>query len=199
MRVVVALPLEPSQLARLRGSAGGELCYHPALDEEGRLAIRNCDVAFGNPPASWLAEAPLLRWVQLESVGFGEYASLDWKALGQKLRLSNLKGFFAESVAESILAGILAHYRGMDRLARLRAQGEWEGDALRPKLRTLKGASVVLFGYGDINRRAEQLLSPFNCAITRFRSNWAMPALVQALGTADIVICVAPHSEVRCR
>ena len=121
MKIFVALPLEPAQLARLRQSAGAELCYHPELDDKGRLAIRDCEVAFGNPPASWLADAPKLRWVQLESVGFGEYASLDWKTLGRTLRLSNLKGFFAEPVAQSILAGLLAHYRGIARLARLQA------------------------------------------------------------------------------
>ncbi len=195
MRILVALPLEPSQLSRLHRSTGGESCYHPALDEGARLAIRDCEVAFGNPPAGWLAQAPMLRWVQLESVGFGEYASLDWNTLGRTLRISNLKGFFAEPVAESIIAGILAHYRGMDRLARLRADGEWKGDALRPKLRTLSGASVVLFGYGDINRRVEELLSPFDCSVTHFRSDWVLPALEQALGTADVVVCVAPHTS----
>jgi phosphoglycerate dehydrogenase-like enzyme len=188
------LPLEHSQLSRLRDSSGAELCYHPVPDDKGRAAIRDCEMAFGNPPADWLAEAPKLRWMQLESVGFGEYATLDWKTLGKRLCISNLKGFFAEPVAESILAGILAHYRGMAKLAQQQAKGEWEGDGLRPKLRTLDGASVVLFSYGEINRRVEELLSPFNCSITRFRSDWAKPVLEQALGAADIVICAAPHT-----
>lgn len=175
-------------------SAGTKLCYHPELDEAGRAAIRGCDVAFGNPQADWLADSPKLRWLQLESIGFGEYATLDWATLGTRLRVSNLKGFFAEPVAESILAGILSHYRGMDRLARLKESGEWIGDELRPTLKTLKGATVVLFGYGDINRRVDELLAPCGCAITRFRSDWTRAALEQALGNADVVICTVPHT-----
>jgi len=194
MKVFVGVTLEPAQLARLRDGLDAGICYHPAFDDAGHMAIRDCEVAFGNPPAEWLVNSPKLRWVQLESVGFGEYASLDWKALGKTLRLSNLKGFFAEPVAQSILAGILAHYRGMARLTQLQAKGEWEGDTLRPKLLTLAGASVVLFGYGDINRRVAELLAPFNCSIARFGSDWTRPALDQALRAADIAICVAPHT-----
>jgi len=194
MKIFIAMTLEQEQLSRLRDRLDVQICYHPALDDAGRAAIRDCEVAFGNPPAEWLVDTPSLRWVQLESVGFGEYASLDWKSLGKRLRASNLKGFFDEPVAQSILAGILAHYRGMTRLAQLQAKEEWEGDALRPRLRTLGGDSVMLFGYGDINRRVEALLSPYHCSITRFRSDWAMPALEKALEAADIVICVAPHT-----
>lgn len=194
MMIFVALPLSDTQRARLGAEAAAEIRYHPQPDDASRRAFRDCEIAFGNPPAEWLAQAPRLRWVQLESVGFGEYASLDWKTLGKTLRLTNLKGFFAEPVAQSILAGILSHYRGVGRLARLQARGEWLGDDLRPQLKTLSGAAVVLFGYGDINRRVEEFLAPFGCSITAFRSGWEISDLEQALGGADIVICSAPHT-----
>lgn len=194
MNIFVALPLSETQRARLGASCSVELRHHPELDDAARLAFRDCEAALGNPPAGWLADAPQLRWVQLESVGFGEYAGLDWKTLGKTLRLTNLKGFFAEPVAQSILAGILSHYRGMGRLALLQARGEWLGDDLRPQLKTLSDAAVVLFGYGEINRRVEGLLGPFGCSIAVFRSGWQMSNLEQALGRADIVICTAPHT-----
>lgn len=194
MIIFVALQLSKTQRARLSAGANTELRYYTDPDDKARLAFRDCEIAFGNPPAEWLVEAPQLRWVQLESVGFGEYTALDWKNLGKTLRLTNLKGFFAEPVAQSILAGILAHYRGIGRLAQLQARAEWLGDDLRPRLKALCGGSVVLFGYGDINRRVEELLAPFGCAITAFRSGWQMSELECALGRADIVICTAPHT-----
>jgi phosphoglycerate dehydrogenase-like enzyme len=194
MKIFVALPLSDKQRARLRDAAGAELRYHPDPSGAARLSLQDCEVAFGNPPAEWLADAPGLRWVQLESVGFGEYAGLDRTILGRTLRLTNLKGFFAEPVAQSILGGILSHYRGIGRLADLQSRGAWVGDDLRPQLRTLSGASVVLFGYGDINRRVAELLAPFGCSITAFHSGWHPDPLTEALGKADIVVCAAPHT-----
>jgi phosphoglycerate dehydrogenase-like enzyme len=42
------------------------------------------------------------------------------------VQVTNLAGFFADPVAESALAGILAHFRGIDRLVRLQDHGEWQ-------------------------------------------------------------------------
>jgi phosphoglycerate dehydrogenase-like enzyme len=132
--------------------------------------------------------------VQLESVGFGEYADLDWQELSKRLQLTNLAGFFSEPVAESILAGILSLYRGMGRLSVLQANHKWLGAALRPSLKTLRGARTVLFGKGDINRRVTELLSPFDCEIQSFGRNWERPELESALSRADVVICTVPDS-----
>ena len=132
--------------------------------------------------------------MQLESVGFGEYAGLDWARLGARVTLTNLGGFFAEPVAESALAGILALLRGVDRLVALKTQRVWLGDDLRDALRTLHGASVVLFGYGSINRRLAELLAPFRCEVVPFSSTWTATDLDAALARADVVVCTAPDT-----
>lgn len=197
MNIFVCLPLTPHQAARLPTSASG---HHIHLHAEADLAaealstFNHCEIAFGNPPAEWIAGNSRLRWVQLESVGFGEYTGLNWAVLGRRLQMSNLAGFFAEPVAQSILAGVLAHYRGIGELTRLQAGGIWMGDALRPRLRTLQGAHVVLFGKGDINRRVGELLAPFGCMITSFGSGWAALELHQALSQADVVVCTVPDT-----
>ena len=195
MRVFVCAELgqiSPNAL----GLAGDVLVHDTGHDPAGPAPedFLACEVALGNPPAAWLAAAPQMRWVQLESVGFGEYVGLDWDALGRRLTLTNLAGFFAEPVAESALAGLLGLYRGVDQLVALRAGRIWLGDDIRPKLRTLRGANVVLFGYGAINRRLAELLAPFGCRITTFDSQWVAAALDAALGAADIVVSVVPHT-----
>ncbi len=65
---------------------------------------------------------------------------------------------------------------------------------LRPSLKTLNGAQVVLFGKGDINRRVVELLEPFNCKIKSFGRPWKLPELEGALKEADIVICTVPDN-----
>ncbi len=154
----------------------------------------NCAVVFGNPEPDVVAANPALRWMQLESVGFGEYAELDLSRAEGAVQITNLAGFFADPVAETALAGILALGRGIDRLAVLQQQAEWVGDPLREDLRLLKGASVLLFGYGAINQRVAELLGPFGCRIDHLASGWTEEVLDAALVDVDILIATAPET-----
>ena len=193
--IFCAFPLTAPHERRLReGLTDATLYALDSVEPKNRAAFDRCEIVFGNPPASWIAESPLLRWVQLESVGFGEYAALDWAMLGRHIRVTNLAGFFAEPVAESIFAGVLALYRGIDRVVHLREKREWRGDALRSELRTLEGASVVLFGRGAINARVAELLGSFGCRVTAFGRDWDASGLDAALGRADVVISVVPDA-----
>ncbi len=195
MEIFTAIDLTEPQIARMHEIAGDDVVhpfgYFTARDPV-EPSFLSCEVAFGNVPAAWLTGNAELRWMQLESVGFDEYGDLDWDSLGQRLTVTNLAGFFADPVAESALAGILALCRGVGRLAKLQRDRKWLGEAFRPELRTLKGRTVVLFGYGAINRRLEELLEPFSCEIVAFGSDWRAEALDEALGHADIVVSTVP-------
>ena len=177
------------QVSRLRAAVRPDKLRIVGPDE-----LLGCEVVFGNPAPEAIREGGPLRWLQLESVGFGEYADIACLKTGS-IRMTNLAGFFAEPVAESILAGILALYRGMDRLVSFKEQRRWVGDDLRPQIRTLRGASVVLFGYGSINRRLEALLQPFDCRLTRFSRRWDEGQLDAALADADVVISTVPGTS----
>lgn len=198
MKIFACIRLPDEQLARLRDRASGaEIVAWPdpdATDDNARRAFGDCEIAFGNPPVDWICDSAAMRWIQLESVGLGEYLDLNWPELRRRIQISNLAGFFAEPVAESILAGILALCRGIDQLAMLQRERDWLGEALRPTLRTLAGARVVLVGMGDINRRVHELLQPFACKVTGFRRGWSDSDLDGSLGEADVVICTIPDT-----
>lgn len=186
-RISVQVALSDAQRQRLVAASGD--C---SFVWDGSL--KGCDVAFGNPEPEDIASADALRWVQLESVGFGEYLNLDWGSLGQSLTLTNLAGFFADPVAETALAGILTLGRGIDRLVRHQAKSEWVGDPIREGLRLLRNAHVVMLGYGAINRRLAELLAPFDCKITHFDSTVAPDSIEQALPTADVLVAAVPDT-----
>jgi len=198
MEIFVCVDLTEWQVARLRHVVGADALHvRDGLGNDAAFdpCFMSCAVAFGNVPPSWLAQSQTLRWIQLESVGFGEYRNLDWQALGRSIAVTNLAGFFAEPVAETALAGILALHRGIDRLVRLQSAGDWQGDRLRKELHTLAGAKVILFGYGSINRRLADLLTPFGCKITPFGRDWTADELDGALSVADIVVCAVPETN----
>ncbi len=181
--------LSSEQQLRLREGAGG---WNIRFQDPAEVS--DCPVIFGNPEPDVVTGNPALRWIQLESVGFGEYADLDLTRPDGVVQITNLAGFFADPVAETVLAGILALGRGIDRLAVLQQQAEWVGDPLREDLRLLKGANVLLFGYGTINRRVAELLEPFGCRIDHLASGWTDDALDTALADADILIAAAPDT-----
>lgn len=186
-RVALCIDLSPSQIVRLRiGLNGAELV------ETGDVS--GCDIAFGNPDPDALAAADTLRWVQLESVGFGEYTDLDWDRLGTRLMLTNLAGFFAGPVAETALAGLLALTRGINGVLHLQTSQTWEGDSIRTRLRSLSGSHVVMVGFGAINQRLADLLAPFECQITPIRSDTRLDVLDRELAMADVVVCTAPDT-----
>ena len=198
MDIFVSLHLTDPQAARLRDiCAEDTLHVHGVFSGDAAMepSFARCEVVFGNVPARWLPQSEALRWVQLESVGFGEYRGLDWATLGQRITMTNLAGFFAEPVAESALAGILALLRGVDRFVRLQAANEWVGGPLRAELGTLAGATVVLFGFGAINQRLAELLEPFGCTLTPFGRGWTPDRLDEALSSADVVVSTVPETD----
>ncbi|GAB5376245.1 MAG: D-2-hydroxyacid dehydrogenase [Acuticoccus sp.] len=193
MTIYVALDLTLGQREALERIAG-PVTYGPDDGETLPEALAAAEIAFGNISPIWLEKAERLKWLQLASVGFGEYGEVLLGPVGGRTTVTNLAGFFDDPVAESILAGILAHWRGIDWATRLRGEKEWLGDAMRPHFRLLRGASVVVFGHGAIGRRLAELLAPFGCRLTTFGSGWQADALDAALGEADIVVSIAPHT-----
>lgn len=198
MRVFLSInEFDDKQLQRLQDLTGQTIVQRHNYNDDAPLEsdFNRCEIVFGNVPATWLTLSKKLRWVQLDSVGFGEYRALDWLTLGQQVTVTNLAGFFADQVAESVLAGILALYRGVDQLVLLREKAQWLGDPLRTRLRCLTGARVLLFGFGTINQRVAELLQPYACSIQSFARNWEVGALDQAISESDIVVSTVPETD----
>ena len=198
MKIFVCIPLTERQKQSLVHSLRGDDMFFVPENGSGpevKAAFNESEVVFGNPPADWLLDGSQPRWIQLESVGFGEYLNAGLAAGPNLPMMSNLSGFFSEPVAESMLAGILGFLRGLGLLQELQRRSEWMGDDLRPRLRMLKGLSVVMIGRGAINNRLAELLAPFDCRMTSFGSDLELLDLDEALRDADIVACCVPHTE----
>ena len=198
MEIYIHVDLSAAQVSRLRASAPDAALHFPGSagnDDGWKVGFLKSEVAFGNVPPQWIPESSNLKWLQLDSVGFGEFLAIDWAKVGKRVTVSNLEGFFAEQVAESCLAGLLAIYRGYVELIRAQGQKTWKGDEVRGRLRTLKGARATLFGYGSINRRLAELLRAFDCEISAFSRGWTPEELDASLSVSDIVACAAPDTS----
>lgn len=196
----VEMPLADADRTRLR-----ELCAGPVrfadpgtISEADARALTGARIALGNPRAAWVADAPRLRWLQLASVGIDGYLGLDWPDLGRRLTVTNLGDVFADPVAQSCLAGLLALHRGIDRLSGLRTGGRWAKSAVRPRLRLLTGARVLVLGRGSIARRFAELTGPFGCAVTYFARGSGdlrtLAELDERLPDFDVVVGLLPET-----
>lgn len=185
--VIVDLP-EPL-LARVRAAAAPWPTRVTMPDAPCRSPV-----IFGNPNPQVVSENTDLAWLQLESVGFGEYAALDWSRAGRNVQVTNLAGFFGDPVAQTALAGILALLRGVDRLVVAQIEGAWLGDGLRTSLRTLTGLRVALLGAGAINSRLAELLQPFSCSVSHIRSGTPVEERDSVLATADLIVASVPDT-----
>ena len=197
MLIIVTHEMTDRHQRRLGSIADGDTVrFFKPFDHDAPVhdAFLGAQIVFGDVPPAWLTQTPTLRWIQLGSVGFDSYTQLDWRSLREQITVTNLTGFFAEPVAESALAGILALYRGIDALVLLKQKEQWQKDALRARSQVLQGAKVLLVGYGTINRRIADLLVPFECEVTALASDSTTDELDTALPGADIVVCAAPET-----
>ncbi|WP_409061385.1 D-2-hydroxyacid dehydrogenase [Streptomyces sp. SYP-A7185] len=197
----VELALDDAERERLRAAAPGPVWFagpDSASADDARV-LADSDLALGNPRAEHLEKASRLRWLQLASVGIDRYVGLDWPALGRRLTVTNLGGLFADPVAETCLAGILALYRGVDVLAGLRAGQSWSKLDVRPGLRLLSDAHVLILGRGTIALRLAELLAPFGCSVTHFARSAGDLRTRQELDAAlprfDVVVGLLPGTD----
>ncbi len=198
MEIYIHTPLTTAEKALLRKALAEKHTVHfgnELLPEAREDAFLGCQVAMGNVPLDWAEKTTNLQWLQLHSAGLDPYQALQ----NRTFPITNLKGFFGESVAETAVAGILALYRGIDRLARWQRTEFWMGQPMRASLQLLFGANVLIVGGGAIGQKTAALLRGFQCDIhtfSRTAKDDILPIsdLDQYLPQADIVIACLPET-----
>jgi phosphoglycerate dehydrogenase-like enzyme len=192
MLLYIHTKFEPQEVLSLKQQLLGK--YQLVIGEEiapdeRKQAFLKADVCFGNVPLEWAAETTQLKWLQLHSAGLDPYQQLS----NHQFFITNLKGFFGQSVAETAVAGILAMYRGVAPLAQFQQQKKWVGTPWRAQLHLLNQAKVLIVGGGSIGLKVQQLVSGFDCAVTILTSK-TIAQLDECLPLADIVVATLPET-----
>ncbi len=154
-----------------------------------------CEIVFGNIPSNWVKQSSKIKWLQLESTGFGEYSNVKKNFLNNNVIITNLKSFFACQVAQTTMAGIFSFYRGLDRFSLLKDKKKWIGDPMRAKLEILDNKNVLFFGKGSINKEISKYLKMFKCQYSFVNSKSKKSFFIKRLKKAEIVICALPGTS----
>lgn len=193
MRIYIFTPFAEHEIQKFKDSLSVK--YEVIIGEELPLAqreaqFRTCEICYGNPPLAWLLKNKTLQWLQLNSTGLDPYQKLT----SYHFKLTNLKGFFGPSVAETAVAGILGMYRRIDHLARLQSEKNWVGVPLRATLHLLTKSKVLILGSGAIGLKIKELLTGFQCETTILNSK-TINQLADYLPTTDILIAALPETK----
>ncbi|MET0243395.1 MAG: D-2-hydroxyacid dehydrogenase [Flavitalea sp.] len=197
MTIYIELKLTASLKNALRESAAGYECiFEDELNsvEEKKAAVQQADIVFGNvKQVEWLNEAPRLKWIQFSSAGFGDFTKLKTSAV-----VTNMRDYFSQPCAETMVAGILSLYRGISEFALLKEKKEWVGHNIRNDLYLLNNRQVIVLGAGSIGQRIGKILSGFDCKVIFYSRNEKVSVINNpdelqiAVTGADIVIGALP-------
>ena len=197
MTIYVELKLTEALKQALREGTESYTCiFQDELDNDDakRNAIKDADIVFGNVrPVNWLDGADKLKWMQFGSAGFDAYRSLSTNAI-----ITNMRDYFSQPCAETIVAGIMALYRGIDEFALLKHKQKWVGQTVRTNLYLLNNRQVIILGAGNIGKKIGKILGGFDCQVAFYaRSTHTAiintpDELLQAVPGADIIIGALP-------
>lgn len=172
---------------------------HASSHDELAGALEQADVAF----SSMVREAAFprarkLRWIHSSAAGVG--ATLFPALVSSDIVLTNSRGVQAGSIAEHVLALMLAWRRGLHTAMRRQLDRRWAADELSNIASgPLSGTRVLVVGAGSIGRGVQQLCSALGMPVTAMRrtSRDGMPGVHQlpaALPDHDVVVITAPHT-----
>lgn len=149
------------------------------------------EALFGNAAAATLLRAPRLRWVQIVSSGFDEYAALG----NRSIVVATAHGVHAPIMAQHTLMTILLFARGQWHFAARQREKIWDR---RPSIpQNLATATVGLIGYGEVARALVPLLRPLGVRLiaTRRSARPTPPELDELLPFArlDALLATSDH------
>jgi len=202
MKIFIRLNIEDNDKEYLKHALTGHDVFfaydHPEATHQKEFS--EADVAFGVIEPTWITPAINTKWIQLNSVGFDQFLSLDWRKLSENITVTNVAGLFSVPVAETTMAGILALKRGIDRLSIFKEHKKWLGSEFRPELGLVNGNRVVMAGGGSIGQTIRKILEGFGCSVRTFDKYQpgveidTIEGFEEALPEADLLIICLPDT-----
>jgi D-2-hydroxyacid dehydrogenase (NADP+) len=159
--------LSEAHLHRLQQSFPGATFLRCETQEQFLEALPRADVVCSfRFKAEWFSRAPRLRRLISPTAG------RDWfpeeLSPGVKFEFSTFHG---RIMAETVVAMMLSHARGLLRAYSLQRDEAWPNQTLEPGLRLLKGSRVTVLGFGHIGSHSGRLVKCFGAVVTGLRRN----------------------------
>ncbi len=188
MKISVTTPVKAHHRAWLE-EAAGDCPLICGLEEDAEVII-------GDLGPEELRKAKKLRWFHLVWAGVDRYKVSDFP---ENALFTNGSGAYGVTIAEHMMACILALYRQLRHYDGLQKRHVWDGDWQED---TLEGKTVLILGAGDIGTALAKRLRGFDCRVIGVRRTegelpyfdemHTIEDLDTLLPIADVVACCLP-------
>jgi phosphoglycerate dehydrogenase-like enzyme len=191
----------------LRTTFPADTILHALDDTQARDLIPEADIAFAaSITPDQLRAARSLQWVHCPSAGVGHM--LYPEMVRSAITITNGRGTSADTIAEHVLAVVLAVFRRLPTAHARQAQHTWAQDEIAspPGNRTIAGSRVLVVGLGSIGSATAVRMHALGATVIGIRRQPdAAPvpgvesvhppgALHQLLPDADVVVLAAPQT-----
>lgn len=228
--VFITSPLEAEHVNRIRAvSPKVEVLFEPDLlpspryvaDHKGdslerteeqerrwQSCLERADILWDFPPLGPDGQSPMrgasrVKWVQTTSTGVGSLVKLHGLQ-ASNLIVTTARGVHAGPLAEFVMLGLLAHFRGLRHLEAEQREHRWT----RYCANEVAGKHLVIVGAGDLARGTAVLARAFRMrveAVARhpdkvrdhldvFDGIFPVERMHERLGQADAVVIAVPHT-----
>jgi phosphoglycerate dehydrogenase-like enzyme len=192
---------------RLRREFPAHDFLHAGDDGQALEMAAEADSAFSSHVTrEQLLAAPKLQWIHSPAAGVG--GMLFREMVESPVVITNSRGMSAETIAEHVVAVMLALFRNLPLAVRRQSEGVWAQDEISARgNRTIAGSTVLVVGLGAIGAAAARRISALGARVIGVRRQRDAPGvegvsvvfapheLREALASADAVVIAAPHTR----
>lgn len=205
-RILVTVPFREHHMELLREAAGNKATFTqisaPAASDRMRYALAQADAVIGEPAPELLAEPTPARWVQMTWAGTDLYTR-GAIPFPEHVRLTNVAGTaYGHIISQYVVGQVLSIAQNLPTYVRQQDRQLWKSAGA---VKSLEGATVLIFGAGDLGSCTARRLSGFGVSCVGVCRNTSKPreffdnlvALDSAqdvLAQADVVVNTLPNT-----
>jgi phosphoglycerate dehydrogenase-like enzyme len=190
-KLILVAPYLHDSLAQLKDADPGARFIE--LPQASAREIAGADATLGVCSAEVLQKAVHLQWIQW--LGAGVESCVQQPLLrAHQVLLTNMQRTAAPSMAEHVIALMLALSRHLDYFLREQAQGHWSEDT--PQLSDLEGKTVLIVGLGGIGTEVAKRAHALGMRVTATRaSGRSGPDYVSYVGLPDELLKLTKDAD----
>lgn len=149
-----------------------------------------------------IAKMHALKWIQNDTAGMDSLPEV--LRHSQTIKLSNMSGIHADSIAQSVFAFLLSYYRGFFQALMDQFKANWNKTYVDNVLQT-NDKVILLFGTGALSCRIAELAQQFGMvvygintdgrSVEHFDKTFKTEDWLEVIGEVDVVINTMPLTD----
>ncbi len=200
MNILVIMPMEPGDRARLAAAVPGTELTFVGMKKVTDQQIARADAIIGNLPPERLKHAVNLNWLQLSSSGADKYCAPGLLPAGTVL--TNATGAYGPAISEYMIGVVFALAYNLHKYRDNQKNRLWRDEG---PVRPIADSTVLVVGLGDIGRAFASRIKAMGCHVIGVKRTpsekpdyvdelYLMDSLDTLLKRADVVTLSLPRA-----